>query len=105
VPCSGFPIRLKFTPDGKMALITCYEENSVAVFDAAARKEIRRIRPSGSFPFRNPIGLVIESEGQRAFFSDTRGDRVLVIDLATLTIVDGIPVGKEPDGLACAPAR
>ena len=105
LPCSGFPIRLKFTPDGKMALITCYEENSVAVFDAAARKEIRRIRPSGSFPFRNPIGLVIEPEGQRAFFSDTRGDRVLVIDLATLTIVDGIPVGKEPDGLACAPAR
>ena len=105
LPCPGFPIRLRFTPDGKMALITCYEENSVAIFDVASRKEIRRIRPSGSFAFQNPIGLVIEPEGQRAFFSDTRGDRVLVIDLSTLTLVDGIPVGKEPDGLAYAPAR
>ena len=103
--CPGFPIRLKFTPDGKRALVTCYEENSVAIFDVASRKEIRRIRPSGSFPFQNPIGLVIEPEGQRAFFSDTRGDRVLVIDLVALTLVDGIPVGKEPDGLAYAPAR
>jgi YVTN family beta-propeller protein len=103
--CPGFPIRLKFTPDGKRALVTCYEENSVAVFDVASRREIRRIRPSGSFRFRNPIGLVIDPEGQRAFFSDTRGDRVLVIDLATLTLVDGIPVGKEPDGLAYVPAR
>jgi YVTN family beta-propeller protein len=105
LPCPGFPIRLKFTPDGKRALITCYEENSVAIFDVSSRKEIRRIRAGGSLPFQNPIGLVIEPEGQRAFFSDTRGDRVLVIDLVALTLVDEIPVGKEPDGLDYAPVR
>jgi YVTN family beta-propeller protein len=105
LPCPGFPIRLKFSPDGKMALITCYEENCVAVFDVASRREVRRIRPNDSFPFRNPIGLAIEPEGRRAFFSDTRWDRVLIVDLKALAIVDRIPTGKEPDGLAYVPAR
>jgi len=103
--CPGFPIRLKFTPDGKMALVSCYLEGSIAFFDVINRNEIRRIKPEGSSTLRNPIGLLIEPNGRRAFLSNSGRDEVIVIDMQGLSMVGRIPAGKEPDGLSYAPAR
>ncbi|MDH7500662.1 MAG: hypothetical protein QHH30_09815 [candidate division NC10 bacterium] len=101
--CPGFPIRLKFTPDGRMALVSCYLEGSIAIFDVAKRREIKRLQPTGSSALRHPIGLLIEPNGRRAFLSNSGADEVVVIDLEGLSIMNRIPAGKEPDGLAIAP--
>ncbi|MFH0872303.1 MAG: beta-propeller fold lactonase family protein [bacterium] len=104
LPCPGFPIRLRFTPDGQMALVSCYQEGSVAAFEVASRREVKRVKPT-AFSLGRPIGLLIEPGGKRAFVSDEEGDQVLVIDLHRLEVVDRIPSGGKPDGLALVPAR
>lgn len=104
LPCKGFPIRLKITPDGKKALVSCYLNGSIAVFDVASRRQIQRTRLEER-PLGRPIGLLIESNGQRVFVSESAKDQVLVIDLERLEVVDRIPAGRESDGLALVPAR
>jgi YVTN family beta-propeller protein len=43
VESKDFPIRVKFTPDGKQVLVSNARSGDVAIFDAASRKEIRRV--------------------------------------------------------------
>ena len=66
----------------------------------AAPNAKRQVSPAG-----RPIGLLIEPGGKWAFVSDEEGDQVLVIDLHRLEVVDRIPSGGKPDGLALVPAR
>jgi YVTN family beta-propeller protein len=109
-----FPIRVKLTPDGKRALVSCARSGDVAVFDAASRKEIKRIAIDreavpgsadrlfstrfGQSPV--PVGLLIAPDGKRAWVASTNADVVSAIDLDALTVVGRVTAGKEPDGLA-----
>jgi YVTN family beta-propeller protein len=109
-----FPIRVKLTPDGKRALVSCARSGDVAVFDAASRKEIKRIAIDreaipgsadrlfsdrfGKSPV--PVGLLIAPDGKRAWVASTNADVVSAIDLEALTVVGRVTAGKEPDGLA-----
>jgi YVTN family beta-propeller protein len=109
-----FPIRVKLTPDGKRALVSCARSGDVAVFDAATRKEIKRIAIDreavpgsadrlfstrfGKSPV--PVGLLIAPDGKRAWVASTNADVVSAIDLEALTVVSRVTAGKEPDGLA-----
>lgn len=62
-----------------------------------AAKELKRISPGGV-----PVGLLITPDGSRAFVASTAANKVLVIDLKTLTVVGSVEPGREPDGLAWA---
>ena len=109
-----FPIRVKITPDGKRALVSCARSGDVAVFDVATRKEIKRISIDreavpgsearlfsdrfGKSPA--PVGLLIAPDGKRAWVASTNADVVSVIDLDSLAVVGRLTAGKEPDGLA-----
>jgi YVTN family beta-propeller protein len=87
--------RLKFTPDGKLALISA--GSSLVIFDVSAQKEVRRIalgKGGGG-------GIQIQPDGRRAYVASAQGD-VSVIDLTTFDIVGHIDVGPNPDGLAWA---
>ncbi|MCZ6889119.1 MAG: gluconolaconase, partial [Gammaproteobacteria bacterium] len=114
--CPGFPIRLKFTPDGKRALVSCAFAGEVAVFDVKARKLVKRIkmaRPEGEKEkdrgnmFRRrgpmPIGIVIPKDGKQAFVACGNHDALVVIDLQTLEVIARFKTGREPDGLAYSP--
>lgn len=93
--CGGFPIRVKFTPDGKRALVSCMKANAVAVFDVAGRKELSRIDTGAA-----PIGIVIDAKGERAYVACTEADEVVVVDLASGKPTDRIKTGRTPDGMA-----
>ena len=54
--------RLKFTPDGKLVLISDLEGGEVVVLDAAARNVIKRLELG-----RNPEGILIVPDGSRAY--------------------------------------
>lgn len=92
--------RLKFTPDGKLALISTLRGSDVTVIDAATRKTIRRIAVG-----HGAAGILMQPDGGRAFVACSPDGYVAVIDLHSLEVVGRIEAGHEPDGLAWATRR
>ena len=90
--------RLKFTPDGKLALISAGPE--VILVDAATHQVIKRLRTGG-----NGGGIEMQPDGARAYAATGGANYVAVIDLRTLEIVGKIDAGGGPDGLAWAVQR
>jgi YVTN family beta-propeller protein len=84
--------RLKFTPDGKLVLVT--PGSALVILDAATHKEVKRlpnVHGSG--------GIQMQPDGARAYVACGRDGYVAVIDLKTLEMVGKIEVAS-PDGLA-----
>jgi YVTN family beta-propeller protein len=89
--------RLKFTPDGKLVLVSLLSSPDLVILDASTRKVIKRL-PIGT----GAAGILIEPNGNRAFVACTPDNTIAVIDLHTLTVTAHINAGPEPDGLAWA---
>jgi YVTN family beta-propeller protein len=89
--------RLKFTPDGKLVLITSLRDGNLLLYDAASRKEYRRVHIGDG-----AAGILIDPDGTRAFVACTPNNYLAVVDLKTLEVSGHIDVGGEPDGLAWA---
>jgi YVTN family beta-propeller protein len=89
--------RLKFTPDGKLVLVSCLNSPDLTILDASTRKELKRIKLG-----RGAAGILMQPGGARAFIACTPDDYVAVIDLKTLTVTGKIDAGGGPDGLAWA---
>ncbi|MGH9743692.1 MAG: YncE family protein, partial [Candidatus Acidiferrum sp.] len=92
--------RLKFTTDGKMVLISSLGGPDLVIYDAATRKEIKRL-PIG----HGAAGIETQPDGSRAYVACTPDNYVAVIDLKSLEVVGHIDAGPEPDGLAWAIRR
>lgn len=118
VPCAQFPIRLEISPDGATLLASNARSGDVAVFDTKAGTERKRVKMPmaaattegrlfadrfGKSPV--PIGLLVPPAGQVVFVANSNADAVVVLDLATGTILRTLPTGAEPDGLAWTPLR
>jgi len=89
--------RLKFTPDGKLVLVTLLGGSSLVVLDSATHKEVKRIDLG-----HGAAGIEMQPDGSRAFVACTGGNYVAVIDLKSLEITARIDAGPGPDGLAWA---
>ncbi|MGC2620633.1 MAG: YncE family protein [Acidobacteriaceae bacterium] len=89
--------RLKFTPDGKLALISSLANGDLVVYDAASRKPIKRV-PIG----HGAAGILMDPVGNRAFVACSPDNYIAIVDLKTLEVTGHIDVGGEPDGLAWA---
>lgn len=89
--------RLKFTPDGKLVLISVLGGEDLVVFDTASRKEFKRVKIG-----HGAAGILVDAAGNRAFVSCGPDNFVAVVDLKTLEVMGHIDVGGEPDGLAWA---
>lgn len=85
--------RLKFTPDGKLALISAGPE--LVIFDVASQKETKRITIG-----HGSGGVLVQPDGTRAFVACSADSYVAVIDLKTLSVTGHIEAGGNPDGLA-----
>jgi YVTN family beta-propeller protein len=92
--------RLAFTPDGRHVVVADLRGPEVLVFDAATRREVRRIQVGGGTE-----GLLITPDGSRAFVSAPSLNKVVAIDLKTFAIVGEIAGLEGPDGLAWLSAR
>jgi YVTN family beta-propeller protein len=89
--------RLKFTPDGKLVLVSSLRGSDLLVLDAINRKEVKRITLG-----HGAAGIVMQPDGARAFVACSPDNYVAVIDLKSLEVAGQINVGREPDGLAWA---
>jgi YVTN family beta-propeller protein len=93
--------RLKFTPDGKLVLISALGaragDSSLVVLNASTREAVKHLALGGG-----AAGILIAPDGSRAYVAVSSADKTAVIDLKTLEVVGQIDVGKQPDGMAWA---
>jgi YVTN family beta-propeller protein len=89
--------RLKFTPDGKLVLISSLGSGDLIIYDAASRKEFKRVKIG-----HGAAGILMDQIGNRAFVACGPDNYVAVLNLKTLEVTGHIDVGGEPDGLAWA---
>jgi YVTN family beta-propeller protein len=85
--------RLKFTPDGKLVLISAGPD--LVILDTTTHKEVKRL-PVG----HGSGGILMQPDGGRAYVAFSPDGFVAVIDLKTLSVVGRINAGGNPDGLA-----
>jgi YVTN family beta-propeller protein len=98
VPASKvMPVGVRFTPDGKTALVALGRGNAVAFVDVATATV------TGYVPVGQRVWhLAIEPDGKRAFAANGLTNDVSVIDIATRTVIATIPAGQAPWGVAIA---
>lgn len=87
--------RLKFTPDGKLVLVSSGPE--LVVLGAATRTVKARV-PIG----HGSAGVLVQPDGARAFVACGPDNVVTIVDLRTLTVTGHVEAGGEPDGMAWA---
>ncbi|HXC46984.1 MAG TPA: hypothetical protein VNU20_01740, partial [Candidatus Sulfotelmatobacter sp.] len=88
--------RLKFTPDGKLVLISDLGSGDLVIVDAASRKEVKRLNLG-----KSAEGILMQPAGARAFVAVSGDDKVAVVDLKTLEVTTTFAIGgKDPDGMA-----
>ena len=92
-----FANRVKFSPDGKLVLISDLGTGDLVVLDAAGRKEIKRLNLG-----HGVAGILIVPDGSRAYVAVSSDGQVAVVDLKTLSVTGRVTTGKGPDGLAWA---
>ena len=87
--------RLKFTPDGKLALVSDLDAGELLVLDVPTRKVTKKI-PLGKMA----EGILIDPDGSRAFVAVNGDNYIAVVDLKTLSVTRRLETGKGPDGMA-----
>jgi len=117
VECGDFPIRIKFSPNGTMVLVSNAQSGDVAIFCAPSKTLLARVKltvPIAEEPdserffakdFKGssiPIGLVVPSNSF-AYVANTNADLVSEIDLVKFEIPRHFATGKQPDGLNFSP--
>ncbi|MBI5095202.1 MAG: beta-propeller fold lactonase family protein [Candidatus Hydrogenedentes bacterium] len=96
IPCPGKPVRIRFTLDGRRALVSSWtEKGEVVVLDVATLTEIKCL-PVGS----RAIGLELSPDGKHAFAGCEETDGVHVIDLDSLTVTGKFQTGNGSDSMA-----
>jgi YVTN family beta-propeller protein len=87
--------RLKFTPDGRLVLISDLEAGDLLVLDHSTKKELKRLKLG-----RQPAGILVEPGSARAYVAVTGDNYIGVIDLKSLEMSARIQPGTGPDGMA-----
>jgi YVTN family beta-propeller protein len=91
------PVRVRFTPDGRRAVITFGGAKKVGVYDVATREAVQWIElDSGSKV------LAISPDGRKAAVSAPHKDAVMILDLVSGTMLAKLDVAGKPDGVAWA---
>jgi len=95
-PAGTAPFQLAVTPNGKTVYVTTYD--SVVAIDTATDSVAGTIS-LGKYPY----GIVITSDGARAYVSNQDGKYIWVIDTKTNTVAATIQTPKLTFGIAISP--
>jgi YVTN family beta-propeller protein len=66
----------------------------LVIVDVPTRKEIKRIKIGSSI-----AGILVSTDGSKAYIAATPDNYVGVVDLKTLEMTGKIETGKGPDGM------
>ena len=95
----GFPYRILFTPDERLAIMPDFRANELRIVDRATLEELKRL----DFPGGGPQGVALSGDSKTLYLSLNRQGQVVAIDLETLEVVRRYDVGPTPDGIGWAP--
>ena len=87
--------RLKFTPDGKMVMVSDMDGDEVVVLDSRTRREVKRIKTGG-----HPEGILMDPSGTRAFVALSGEGVIATVDLKSLEVTNKLATGPGADGMA-----
>jgi YVTN family beta-propeller protein len=87
------PCGIRFTPDGRTAVVALGRANMIALVDVSSRK-VRAYVPVGKRVWH----LAISADGTRAYTANGVSDDVTVVDLGTAKPVGTIAAGAGPWG-------
>jgi YVTN family beta-propeller protein len=87
--------RLKFSPDGRLVLVSDLDAGDLVVLEHSTRKDLKRLKLG-----KGLAGILITPDSARAYCAATGDNNVLVVDLKTLEVVDRLKTGVGPDGMA-----
>src|ERR1700686_93936 len=73
--------RLKFTPDGKLVLISSLRNSDLVIYDTGSRKELKRVNIG-----HGAAGILMDPDGARAFIACTPDNYVTILDLKTFAV-------------------
>jgi DNA-binding beta-propeller fold protein YncE len=88
------PYQLGFSPNGKFFVVNGIARNQIDVYDGGTMKLVKR------FPISSmPSHLAFSPDSSMVFVSLQGTDRLVAIDLGTMTVRWNQPVGKTPAGV------
>lgn len=90
----GLNNRIKFTKDGKYVLMNELQGNELRIWEVATRKEVKRIDVGAGGE-----GIFIDPVRPRAYYTVSAGNKLVVIDTDTMTVIKEIPDLQNPDGM------
>lgn len=91
VKVGNHPAHIVFTEDGKLALVSNNEDNTVTVIDIKELKVIDTVATG-----KGPHGFRISKDSKLAYIANMGEDTVSVINIETLKEIKRITVGKTP---------
>jgi YVTN family beta-propeller protein len=92
------PVRIAFTPDGRLAYVTEGAGAGVSIVDVAKQVVIDSISVG-----RRPWGIAPSPDGRRLYTADGRSDQVSVIDTKRRKVIATIKTGERPNDLLYIP--
>jgi YVTN family beta-propeller protein len=106
IPSPGFPYRVQFTPDGKLALIPHAQASSLVVADVASQSILRSIK-LGMTKVAEPstAGVFPHPDNRHAFVTVRNDNSMLVLDLVTGETLARVEVQNSPDGVTYSPVQ
>lgn len=92
------PCGIRFTPDGKTAVVALGRADRIALIDVATRK-VRATIPVGKRVWH----LALSPDGTRAYTANGLSNDVSVVDLVAGKTLATVPAGIAPWGAVAAP--
>jgi YVTN family beta-propeller protein len=100
----GYYVGLAFSPDGRRAWASDGPNSSLHAFRISGTNvdEVRHIKVTGNLGNGNayPAGIAVSDDGARLYVAGNLQDALFVVDPASRTVVDEVPVGHLPYGVA-----
>jgi DNA-binding beta-propeller fold protein YncE len=102
----GFPYRVQFTPDGKLALIPHAQASALVVGDVATQSIVKSIT-LGLTKVSDPstAGVFPHPDNRHAFVTVRNDDSMLVLDIVSGETLARVPVQNSPDGVTYSSAQ
>ena len=92
----GFPYRVLFSHDEKIAIVPDFRRHEVRFFDVQSLTEIDQLSLE---PGAGPQGITLHPKLDIAFLSLNLKNKIVAIDIASREIIAEYPTGNNPDGV------
>jgi YVTN family beta-propeller protein len=87
--------RIKFTPDGTLALVSDITAGELVVVDVKSQTVKTRLAIG-----RGASGILVVPDGSRAYVAAASERKLVVVDLKSLAVTGQVATGGGPDGMA-----